>query len=110
MTTLRRWKPVLSAAELLFAAVSLVAARQADRAMDKSGIGDLERFAFWNSVVGLSVMLFFLFWVAAVLLAVFAWQRGEFASASRYWKNLVPDVFLPPVVLAAGWLAYVIFS
>lgn len=109
MTTLRRWKPVLSAAELLFAAVSLVAAWQADRAMDKSAIGDLERFAFWNSIVGLSVMLFFLFWVAAVLLAVFARQRGEFASASRYWKDLVPDVLLPPVVLAAGWLAYVIF-
>lgn len=107
--TMRGLKPVLSGAQLLFAAASLFAVRQADQAMNKSGIGDLDRFAFWNSIVGLSVMLFFLFWVAAVLLAVFAGRRGDFTSTARYWKSLLPDVLLPPVALAAGWLAYVTF-
>ncbi|QXM08941.1 hypothetical protein KP002_18560 [Geomonas subterranea] len=105
-----RAKLPLSVAELLCAATSLAAALQAERSMDKSGIGDLERFAFWNSVVALSVMLFFLFWVAAVLLALFTRQRGNFPSAARYWKDLIPDVLFPPLLLAAGWLVFVLLG
>lgn len=78
--------------------------------MDKSGLGDLDRFAFWNSIVGLSVMLFFLAWVAAVLLAVLTRQRAEFPSAAKYWKQLIPDVLLPPVLLATGWLWFAVWQ
>lgn len=101
--TLRQLKLALCAGEIACAIASLAAARAADIAMDKTGLGDLERFAFWNSIVGLSVMLFFLLWVAAVLLAVFTRQREFFASRGKYWMNLVPDVILPPLVMVAGW-------
>lgn len=110
MTALRRLKLALCAAEIACAAFSLAAAWQAESAMDKSGLGDLDRFAFWNSIAGLSVMLFFLAWVAAVLLAVLTRQRGEFATAAQYWKQLIPDVLLPPVLLAAGWLGFTIWT
>ncbi|GFO64609.1 hypothetical protein GMPD_25280 [Geomonas paludis] len=109
MITLRRLKLLLAAAQLACAATSLTAAWQADAAMDKSGLGDLERFAFWNSIVGLSLMLFFLLWVAALLLALFAWQRDPSAGAWQRWKDLIPDVLCPPVLLAAGWLVFALF-
>ncbi|QWV98481.1 hypothetical protein KP005_04120 [Geomonas nitrogeniifigens] len=110
MTTLRRLKLLLAAAELVCVAASLTAAWQAHASMEMSGLGDLDRFAFWNSIIALSLMLFFLLWVAAVLLALFARQREHFGSAARYWKHLVPDVLLPPVLLAAGWLAFVVLQ
>ncbi len=100
---LRRLKLALCAGEMVCVVASLAAARAADIAMDQSGLGGLDRFAFWNSIVGLSVMLFFLLWVAAVLLAVFSRQREFYASKREYWMNLVPDVILPPLVMLAGW-------
>ncbi|MBU5613155.1 hypothetical protein [Geomonas azotofigens] len=110
MISLRRLKLLLSGAELLCAAVSLAAAWQAEAAMNKSGLGDLERFAFWNSIVGLTLMLFFLLWVAALLLALFTRQRQQYASTGRYWLDLVPDVLCPPVLLGAGWLAFMLLQ
>lgn len=102
---LRHLKLALCAGEIACVVASLSAARAADLAMDKTGVGDLDRFAFWNSIVGLSVMLFFLLWVAAVLLAVFSRQREFYASKREYWMNLVPDVILPPLLMGAGWAA-----
>ncbi|WP_224983159.1 hypothetical protein [Geomonas agri] len=110
MITLRRMKLLLAGTELACAAVSLAAAWQAEAAMDKSGLGDLDQFAFWNSIVGLSLMLFFLLWVAAVLLALFTRQREQYASARRYWKELIPDVLAPPLLLGAGWLAFALLQ
>ncbi|MBJ6750584.1 hypothetical protein [Geomonas anaerohicana] len=109
MITLRRLKLLLSAAELACAAMSLAAAWQADAAMDKSGLGDLERFALWNSIVGLSLMLFFLLWVSAVLVALFTRQREQYPGNAQYWKEMVPDVLCPPLLLGAGWLVFVLF-
>ncbi|MBJ6800315.1 hypothetical protein [Geomonas propionica] len=106
MTSLRRLKLLLCVAELACAAASLTAAWQAKATAETSGLDDLERFAFWNSIVGLTLVLFFLLWVAAVLIALFTRQRGEFASAGQYWKYLVPDVLCPPFLLAAGWLVF----
>ena len=106
MTSLRRLKLLFCAAELACAAASLMAAWQAKATMYKNGLDDLERFASWNSIVGLTLVLFFLLWVAAALIAIFTRQREEFASAWQYWKYLVPDVLCPPLLLAAGWLVF----
>lgn len=102
---LHRLKLALCAGEMTCVIASLAAVRGANIAMDNNGLGDLDRFAFWNSIVGLSVMLFFLLWVAAVLLAVFSSQRALYASRREYWMNLVPDVILPPLAMVAGWAA-----
>lgn len=74
--------------------------------MDKTGIGDLDNFAFWNSLAGLSLIVYFLLWVIAIVFALLARQQRSFSSAGQYWKSLIPDVLLPPLVLAGSWLAY----
>jgi hypothetical protein len=39
---------ILSAAEFFFVVGFLVSCWLSDRAMDKTGIGDLEKFTYWN--------------------------------------------------------------
>lgn len=99
---------ILSAAEFFFVAVFLVSGWQSDRALDKSGIGDPEKFTYWDRYAGLSIKYFALLWVAAVILALVFRRRKDFPSAKAYWKALIPDVLLPPFVLVLGWVIILI--
>lgn len=99
---------IFSAAEFFFVAGFLVSCWLSDRAMDKAGIGDLEKFTYWNRYAGLSIMSFVLVWVTAVILALVFRRRKHFLSAKTYWQALLPDVLLPPFVLVLGWIIILI--
>ncbi len=99
---------IFSAAEFFFVAVFLVSGWLSDRAMDKTGIGDLEKFTYWNRFAGLSIMSFALLWVTAVILALAFRHRKHYSSAQAYWQALLPDVLLPPLLLILGWVVILI--
>jgi len=99
---------ILSAAEFFFVAVFLVSCWQSDRALDKSGIGDPEKFTYWNNYAGLSIMCFALVWVTAVILALVFRRRKHYSSAKAYRQALLPDVLLPPFFLILGWIIILI--
>lgn len=99
---------IISAAEFFFVAVFLVSCWQSDRALDKSGIGDPEKFTYWDRYAGLSIKYFVLLWIVAVILALLFRRWKHFHSAKAYWKALLPDVLLPPFVLVLGWIIILI--
>ena len=99
---------IFSAAEFFLVAVFLVSGWQSDRALDKSGIGDPEKFTYWDRYAGLSIKYFALLWVSAVILALVFKRRKHFATAEAYWKALLPDVLLPPFILILGWVIILI--
>lgn len=99
---------LLSAAEFFFVAVFLVSVWQSDRALDKAGFGDPEKFFFWDRYAALGSKYFFLLWLLAVILSLFFGRRKHFISAKAYWISLIPDVLLPPLVLFLGWLALIL--
>jgi len=84
--------------------VFLVSCWQSDRALDKSGIGDPEKFTYWDKYAGLSIKYIVLLWVTAVTLAHLIRRRKHFPFTKAYRKALLPDVFLPPFVLVIGWV------
>jgi hypothetical protein len=99
---------IFSAAEFFFVTVFLVSCWQSDRALDKSGIGDPEKFTYWNRYAGLSIKYFVLLWVAAVILSLVFRRRKHYPTAKAYWRALLPDVLLPPFVLVLGWIIILI--
>lgn len=99
---------ILSAAEFFFVTVFLVSCWQSDRALDKSGIGDPEKFTYWDRYAGLSIKYFVLLWVAAVILAIVFRRWKHYPTAKAYWRALLPDVLLPPFILVLGWVIILI--
>lgn len=74
--------------------------------MNKAGIGDLDLFAFWSRLTWLSVAVFLLLWMPATVVAVVKRQQGDYPSSTAYWKSLLPDVILPPILFIVLWVAY----
>lgn len=108
---MKKSKPIqtiLSTGEFFFVAVFLVSCWHSDRALDKSGIGDPERFTYWDRYAGLGIRSFVLLWVVAVVLSLFIRRRKDFEPTKAYWISLILDVLLPPLVLALGWLVILI--
>jgi len=99
---------ILSAAEFFFVTFFLVSCWQSDRALDKSGIGDPEKFTYWDRYAGLGIKCFVITWVAAVIFGLLFRRRKDFPSAKAYWRSLIPDVLLPPFTLVFGWLIILI--
>ena len=99
---------IFSAAEFFFVTVFLVSCWQSDRTLDKSGIGDPEKFTYWDRYAGLSIKYFVLLWVAAVILSLMFRRRKHYPTAKAYWRALLPDVLLPPFVLVLGWIVILI--
>jgi len=86
-----------------------------DRALDKSGIGDPERFTFWNQYAGWAFKIFLALWIAGVVHAI--WRRKieathNAAVASTFqkstWRGPALHLLLPPVLLFVGWLLILI--
>jgi len=101
-------KYILSAAEFFCVAVFLVSGWQSDRALDKSGIGDPEKFTYWDRYAGISIKFFVLLWVVAITYALVLRRRKHYLSGKAYWRALLPDVLLPPFILVLGWLIILI--
>lgn|SRR6266581_727935 len=108
MKKLNQLKVIFSVAEFFFVAVFIVSGWQSDRALDKSGIGDPEKFTYWDRYAGLGIKCFVITWVAAVILALLFRRRKDFPSTKAYWRSLIPDVLLPPFTLVFGWLIILI--
>lgn len=99
---------ILSIGEFFFVGVFLLSCWNSDRALDKSGIGDPEKFTYWDRYAGLGIRSFVLLWIVAVVLWLFIKRRKDFESTRAYWRSLIPDVLLPPLVLVFGWLVILI--
>jgi hypothetical protein len=69
---------IFSVSEFFFFAAFLVSVWQSDRALDKSGFGDIEKFAFWDKYAGLSIKLFFLLWTISIIFSLLFKRRKQF--------------------------------
>jgi hypothetical protein len=49
---------IILSLELVAIVIFTIAGWQADRALDKSGIGDPEKFTYWNNIAGISFYIF----------------------------------------------------
>lgn len=103
-------KVVLSVAEYACIAGFLYTSYRADRAMTKAGIGNLDLFAFWSRCSWLVITVFLLLWMIATVMAVGKRPESCSSSSRGYWKSVLPDVILPPMILIASWLAYLLWS
>ena len=74
---------------------------QADQAMSKDGIGNLELWQQYSVVASLSLYSGILLWVATVLFAAF---HRAFNS-----KHAQLSVGAPPLLLIAGWVSLYIY-
>ena len=82
---------------------------KADRALDKSGIGDPEIFNYWNHIAGLAFWIFVMSWVlgSAVILWQLRQEKGENIIKLFHLKLLNPSalgIWLPPALLFVGWV------
>lgn len=75
---------------------------QADKAMDKTGIGNLELSQHYNLYAGYSISIFVALWLASIIVALFAKRFKEKLSQVA--------IGLPPLLLALSWLSLMFFG
>ena len=93
---------------LVFQAISIVvftlALWQADRALDKSGIGDPEKFNYWNQICGISFYAFLCAWVFGVsILAFIRLRLRQRKMEVPTWAQSNVGIWLPLALLSFGW-------
>lgn len=91
---------ILTTTQLALIAASIWCVRQADKAMDKAGIGNLELNQQYNSYAGKAISIAVVLWIAAALLAVFCKSIKE-----SYFQIVIA---VPPLVLIVSWLLLLI--
>ena len=75
---------------------------QADKAMDKTGIGNLELSQHYNTYAGYSISIFVALWVASIIVALLAKRfKDKFSQVA---------ISLPPLLLALSWLSFMFFG
>lgn len=77
-------------------AAFLRCAWQADQAMDKTGIGNLELWQQYNSYAGIAFYLAVTLWVVSIIFAVFGKCFKETPSQIA--------IGFPPLIMVVGWL------
>lgn len=88
----------------LAALIFFVAGWKADRALDKSGIGDPEIFSYWNAIATQSIRVFFLTWLASIATEIVAHVRKAGLTAKGLMKTRLPlYIAVPPVVVVVLW-------
>jgi hypothetical protein len=96
----------------------LVAVFQADRAMDKSGVGNPAQATIWNTRASVAFEAFWVLWTAGLIAAAVEQLKEWRASGRRPWQQPVVDwpltplvraFVLPPGLLALGWLFLLVF-
>ena len=70
---------------------------QADQAMDKTGIGDVDEWNRWNGFAGIAFIGAGILWIATFLLATFARVIGLIQAQVA--------IGFPPLALVLGWCA-----
>lgn len=87
---------ILTSAQLALIAAFIWYVRQADKAMDKAGLGNLELSQQYNSYAGKAISIAVALWMVTILLAVF----------SKCFKESYSQIViaLPPLVLIVSWL------
>jgi glycosyltransferase involved in cell wall biosynthesis len=91
---------VLVLIQIISSLVFFVASWKADRALDKSGIGDIERFTYWNALAGNYIKLFFLAWVITLFIAIIIHVKKH--GFINILKTKLPYyVILPPLAILA---------
>jgi len=87
---------ILSLVQLMLIAAFLRCAWQADQAMDKTGIGNLELCQQYNSYAGIAFYLAVTLWVVSIIFAVFGKCFKETHSQIA--------IGFPPLIMVVGWL------
>ncbi len=82
--------------QLLLVAGFLGLGWQADQAMDKSVVGDLEAWNRFNASAGLAFYGVLFVWLATIMLSLFG---GVLRT-----KKAQLAIWLPPLALVIGWL------
>jgi hypothetical protein len=91
--------------QLLAGASFVISGWQEDRALDKSGIGDLEKFTFWNQIAGVSFYLFVAAWLSGLaILACFYVLARKKPEAKPSWQPSNRGLWVPLLLLSLGWL------
>lgn len=100
---------IILSLELVAILIFTIAGWQADRALDKSGIGDPEIFSYWNNIAGISFYTFVGAWVAGVIILIlirrFLRQNGRDFPP---WAKSNVGAWLPPMLLSLGWFISVL--
>ena len=91
--------------QILAALIFFVANWQADRALDKSGIGDPERFFYWNTIATYGARTFLLAWLVSVTVEQLDSMRYTSKTAKGIMRARVPIyIIVPPSVLVVLWI------
>ncbi|MCX5877343.1 MAG: hypothetical protein NT087_13830 [Deltaproteobacteria bacterium] len=91
--------------QLLAGASFVISGWQGDRALDKSGIGDPEKFTFWNQIAGGSFYLFVVAWLSGIaMLLYFHVLARKKTDAKPSWQPSNRGLWVPPLLLSLGWL------
>ena len=101
---MRKLLKILVAFELTTLITFFFAAYKADRAMDKSGIGDLELWSLWTNTAGYAFGLLGAFWLLAF--GLIAWSAIQSGNLLHYQVSGLPALVLclPPAIFLAGYV------
>ena len=99
---------LIVAGEALSLAGFLLAGWRADRAMDKSGLGDYSKFAYWSDWGGIAFWSAVAFWVCGTFLA---WQVDRAVAGARQGQPLALLFGLgAPATFALTFLAVLVLA
>jgi ABC-type branched-subunit amino acid transport system permease subunit len=96
---MKRTLIVLLILQLLAIVCFLYFCHQADLAMGKDGIGDIEKCNTFNSNAGISFYSVVVLWLSVVFISLI---KRQFKS-----KEAQLAIGVPPVVILVGWLLFI---
>jgi hypothetical protein len=88
---------IISIVQIALIAIFLHCAWQADQAMDKTGVGNLELWRQYNSYAGIAFYLALAMWVVSIILSVSGKCLKETHSQIA--------ISLPPLFMVLGWFS-----
>lgn len=94
---MKRWLVLLLILQIASVVLFLHYAHQADLAMGKDGIGDVENFTILNKYAGLSFYSAMVLWVSSVVVSL---VKKQFKSKEAQFA-----IGVAPVAIIAGWIS-----
>lgn len=91
--------------QILAAFIFFVAGWKADRALDKSGIGDPELFSYWNAITTHGIQAFLISWLTSIAVETIDHIRHAGLTVKVIMKTrLSIYITVPPSVVFALWI------